>query len=55
MILALILFILTYILMLTLPKYRIYVVLAFALMFIILGILPISKIFTSIDWNALMI
>lgn len=55
MILALILFILTYILMIALPKYRIYVVLVSTLMFIILGILPISKIFTSIDWNVLMI
>lgn len=55
MILALILFILTYILMIALPKYRIYVVLVSALIFVILGILPISKIFSSIDWNVLMI
>lgn len=55
MILALILFILTYILMIALPKYRIYVVLVSALIFVILGILPISKIFASIDWNVLMI
>lgn len=55
MITALIIFILTYVLMIALPKYRIYTVLVSALIFIIFGILPISKVLGAIDWNVLMI
>lgn len=54
MTLAIILFILTYILLLALPKYRTYVALISALIFVILGILPTSKILQSINWNVLM-
>ena len=55
MILALILFILTYVLMIALPKYRLITVAVSALLFIVFQILPISKIFSAIDWNVLMI
>lgn len=54
MTLAIILFILTYILLLALPKYRTYVALVSALIFVIFGILPTSKILQSINWNVLM-
>ncbi len=46
MILALVLFLITYVFLLALPKYRAYVVLASAPLFIILGILPIGKVFS---------
>lgn len=55
MIAALIIFILTYVLMIALPKYRIFTVIVSALIFIIFGILPINKVLGAIDWNVLMI
>ena len=51
---AIILFILMYILMITLPKRRAIVALSTAVVFVILGILPINNVFFSIDWNILM-
>lgn len=54
MILALVIFLLTYVLLLLLPKYRAYVALASAALFVILGILPLNKVFFSVDWNVLM-
>ncbi|RKM60120.1 MULTISPECIES: SLC13 family permease [unclassified Butyrivibrio] len=51
---AIILFILMYILMITLPKRRAIVALSTAVVFVILGILPINKVFGAIDWNILM-
>lgn len=54
MILALVLFLLTYVLLLALPKYRAYIALASAAFFVILGILPVSKVFFSVDWNVIM-
>ena len=43
--LAVILFVITYILMLTIPKYKSYIALGTALIFIIIGILPIDKVY----------
>lgn len=54
MTIALVLFILTYILLLSLPKYRAYVALGSACLFVLLGILPFNQVFSSIDWNVLM-
>ena len=54
MIYAIILFVITYILMLTLAKYRTYVALTSAAVFIISGMLPLNKIFGSIDFNVLL-
>ena len=51
---ALVLFILTYVLLLSLPKLRAYIALTSAAIFVIVGILPISKIFTSVDWNVIL-
>ena len=54
MIYAIILFVITYIRMLTLVKYRTYVALISAAVFIISGMLPLNKIFGSIDFNVLL-
>ena len=54
MILALVLFVLTYILMISLPKDRAYVAFVAAILFIVLGILPLGQVFSAIDWNVLM-
>lgn len=51
---AIILFILTYVLMIALPNKRSYVALGSAFLFILFGILPVNKIFGAIDWNILM-
>lgn len=51
---AIILFAVTYILMLTLSKYRTYIALASGALFIILGMLPISEILPALDFNVLM-
>ena len=54
MIYALILFAITYVLMLTFSKYRPYIALASALVFSLTGMLPLDQIFTAIDWNVLL-
>ena len=54
MIPALIIFIITYILMIALPKWRVWVALASAFIFVVSGLLPISKLFPSIDFNVIL-
>ena len=54
MILPIILFVLTYILMIALPKYRYFVALGSAVLTVILGFLPLGDVFSAIDWNILM-
>lgn len=54
MIYALILFAVTYVLMLTFSKYRPYIALASALVFIVSGMLPMGEIFDSIDFNVIL-
>ncbi len=54
MIVSLVLFIITYVLMIALSKYRPFVALTSAIIFIILGIMPLNEVFSSIDWNVLM-
>ena len=54
MIPALILFAVTYVLMLIFSKYRPYIALASALVFIVTGMLPIGKIFGALDFNVLL-
>lgn len=51
---ALIIFILTYILLLVLPKYRAYIALASAAVFVVAGILPINEVLSSVDWNVIL-
>ena len=54
MVLALVMFLTTYVLLLLLPKYRAHIALASAALFVILGILPVNKVFFSINWNVIM-
>ena len=54
MIFAIVLFAITYVLMLTFSKYRPYIALGSALIFIISGMLPVSEIIGSIDFNVLL-
>ena len=51
---ALGIFVLTYVLLLTLTKIRSYVALCSAAVFVIIGILPLSAVLAEIDWNVLM-
>jgi Na+/H+ antiporter NhaD/arsenite permease-like protein len=51
---ALALFALTYACLLFFPKYRAYIGLVSASIFVSLGILPQDKIFSSIDWNVIL-
>ncbi|MDR1065691.1 MAG: arsenic transporter, partial [Oscillospiraceae bacterium] len=54
MISALTIFLLTYALMLALSKYRHIVALASAALYVALGILPVSKILVSVDFNVIL-
>jgi Na+/H+ antiporter NhaD/arsenite permease-like protein len=54
MIFAIILFAITYVAMLTFPKYRPYIALGSALIFIVTGMLPLGKILGAIDFNVLL-
>jgi len=54
LVLALVMFLTTYVLLLLLPKYRAHIALASAALFVILGILPVNKVFFSINWNVIM-
>ena len=54
MIYAIILFAITYVLMLALGKYRTYIALGSAALFIISGMLPLDQIIGSIDFNVLL-
>lgn len=51
---ALALFICTYILMISLPKYRPWVALGSAGLFLLSGIVPLGGVISTIDWNVLM-
>lgn len=52
--LGIIIFVLTYILMISLPNYRAHIAISSAILFVILGLLPTSKVIPSIDFNVLM-
>lgn len=51
---AIILFAATYLGLLILPKIRAHIAVISAALFIILGILPLDKLFTTVDWNVIM-
>ena len=53
MVTALIIFIITYALLLLFPKYRAYIALASAIIFIIIG-LPFNEAINAIDLNVIM-
>ncbi len=53
-IIAITLFILTYILLLLFPKIRAYIAIASGVVFVALGILPIDKVLSTVDWNVIL-
>ncbi len=52
--LAIILFAVTYICIMLFTKYRSYIALISAALFVILGIMPVSQIVSSIEWNVIL-
>lgn len=52
--LALAIFVVTYILLLAFSKYRAYIALGSAVVFIALGFLPLRDLLKTLDWNVLM-
>lgn len=51
---ALILFILTYVLMIAMPKKRVFTALISAVIFVVSGIVPLKAVPTAINWNVLL-
>ena len=51
---ALVLFILSYVLMIALPKHRPFYALAVAVVYLVAGVLPVDSLLSSINWNVLM-
>ncbi|NLM46318.1 MAG: arsenic transporter [Firmicutes bacterium] len=51
---AIALFLLTYVLLLIFPKIRAYIALLSALAFVLLGIMPATKVLSAVDWNVIM-
>lgn len=51
---ALVLFVLMYVLMVAKPKYRPVYAIAVAAVFIVFGIMPLSNLVSTINWNVLM-
>jgi len=54
MVIAIILFAVTYVLLLVFPKYRAYIALISAAIFVLAGILPVQNVFGAVDWNVIM-
>lgn len=52
--LALVLFVLMYVLMIAKPKYRPAYALTLAVIFLVTGILPVKRLLSTINWNVLM-
>lgn len=53
-IIAIILFALTYVLLLVFPKKRAHIAIISAAVFVVTGIMPISKVFFTVDWNVIL-
>ena len=51
---AIIIFAVTYLLLLSYPKYRAYIALISATIFVSLGILPLNKVLSTVDWNVIL-
>ena len=51
---AAIIFVLTYVLLLSLPKHRAYIALASAAVYVLLGIVPFGEVFAVVDWNVIL-
>lgn len=53
-IIAAVIFVLTYVLLLSFPKYRAYIALTSAAVYVLLGIMPAGEALAVVDWNVLM-
>lgn len=53
-VLAIVLFVLMYVVMIARPKWRVFAALAVAVLFLLFGILPIGSVLSAINWNVLM-
>lgn len=53
-IIAISLFVLTYALLLTFPKIRAFIAIGSGAVFVALGILPMDKVFSTVDWNVIL-
>ncbi len=51
---ALGIFAVMYLCLLVFPKYRSYIALSAAIVFVVIGVLPSGKVLTSIDWNVIL-
>jgi len=51
---AIVIFVLTYVLLLSLPRYRAHIALSSAALFVLLGIMPVNQVFFAVDWNVIM-
>ena len=51
---AIVLFAITYIALMVLPKYRAWIALASAAAFVLSGILPLRDVTRAVDWNVIM-
>ena len=51
---VILLFVATYIGMLAVPKYRQYIAIAVAAVFILMGVMPFSEAIGAVDWNVIM-
>ena len=51
---AIVIFVITYILMIALPDYRAYIAALSALIFVVTGIMPIGKVLSYVDWNVIL-
>jgi Na+/H+ antiporter NhaD/arsenite permease-like protein len=47
-------FLFTYILMIALPRQRALVALGAAVLFVATGVLPLGMVFSSVDWNVIL-
>ena len=54
MTIAIIIFAITYLSLLIFSNYRAYIALGSAALFVALGIMPLGEVFSSVDWNVLM-
>lgn len=53
-IIAAMVFVLTYVLLLSLPKYRAYIALASAAVYVLLGVVPFDEVVATVDWNVIL-
>lgn len=51
---AIVLFVATYALLLSFPRWRAQIALTSALIFILLGIMPLDQVFVAVDWNVIL-